>query len=150
MGLFHFAGRLPGCVKINAPEVRRRSQKLDSHAHTLRAGFSGKHDPAFQFFQGLGVHQHDHGVVIDLMLQRQQAAVGIHHQRFAHLAELPSGMAPAERLQFHAVKHPLAAPVGGKSGFWHSVPMMLPATKPVNCPYGQVFPTAIYFRALNL
>jgi hypothetical protein len=135
-----------GRVKINAPEVWRRRQKFHPDANTLRSAFPGKHDAALQFFLRLRIHEHQHFVVIHLMPQHQQAAMGVHHQSFAHLAELLSRMIAAEGLQLHPVKNALAAPVCGKSGFLHSVPIIGLAVRTVNCPFGQVFPIATLFR----
>jgi len=73
------------------------------------------------------------------MAQDQQAAVGIDHQGFAHFAKFLTGMAAAQCLEFHAVKHSLAAAIRGKGCFLHNVPIMSVARSRVNCPFGQVF-----------
>jgi len=137
---------LGGRVKINAPEVWCRRQKFHPDANTLRSAFPGEHDAALQFFLRLRIHQHQHFVVIHLMPQHQQAAVGVHYQSFADLAKLLSRVAAAQGLQLHPVKNTLAAPVRDKSCFLHSVPIIGLAARTVNCPFGQVFPIATLFR----
>jgi hypothetical protein len=65
-------------------------------------------------------------------------------------AKLLTRMVAAESLQFHPVKFTLAAPVRGKSGFLHSVPIIGLAPRTVNCPFGQVCPIATLFPPVNL
>lgn len=132
-------------VKIYAPEVWRGSQKLHPDADASRSAFPGEDDPALLLFLCFGVHQYQHLVVIHFVLQHQQPAVSIHHQRLAYLAKLLARVAAAQSLQLHPVKDALAAPVGGKGGFLHSVPIIGLAPESVNCPFGQVFPIAKLF-----
>jgi len=148
--LFVLRRVLAWCVKINAPEVRRRRQKLNPDPDPSCPALSGKHDPALLLFLRLRVHQHQHFVVVYFVRQHQQAAVGVHHQRFAHFAKFLARVIAAQGLQLHAVKYALAAPVCRESGFLHSVPIFGPALESVNCPFGQVCPIAMLFCPSNL
>lgn len=138
-------GSLARGVKINAPEVRRGRQKLHPNPDPFCPALPGKYDPALLLFLSLRVNQHQHFVVIHFVLQHQQAAVRVHHQCLAHLAELLAGVAAAEGLQLHAVKDALAAPVCRERGFLHNVPIIGPAPGTVNCPFGQVCPISTLF-----
>ena len=140
---------LPWSFEINPPEMRRRSQKFHADPDPLRSAVAGKNNPALLLFLCLWVHQHQHVVVDHFVPQHQQAAVRVDHQRLAHLAELLSGMAAAERLQLHAVKHPVAAPIGGKGCFLHNEAMMRLASEGVNCPFVQVFPKNMAFSGVS-
>ena len=146
MRLILLHGVLAGPVKINAPEVWRRRQKLHPDANALRPALPGEHDPALQLFLRFRIHQHQHFIVINFMPQHQQAPVGVDYKGFAHLAKLLPRMAAPEGLQFHPVKNALAAAVRGKGGFLHSEPIISLAAGTVNCPFGQVFPIATLFR----
>lgn len=120
--------------------MRSRRQELHTDANPPCAAVSRKDDPAFLLFLRFRVHQHKYLVVDNLVPQHQQAAMRIHHQRLADLAEPLPRVATAERLQFHAVEDPLAAPVSSIGSFLHTLPIMSLAPKPVNCPFVQVFP----------
>jgi hypothetical protein len=136
---------LAGTFKINAPEVRRGSQKFHSDANALCTALPGKHNAALLLFLRLRIHQDQHFIIIHFMLQHQQAPVGVHHQGFTHLPKLLPCVAPAERLQLHSVKDALAAPICSEGGFLHSVPIIGLPSESVNCPFGQVFPIATLF-----
>ncbi len=139
-------GILSGRIKVDAPEVWRWRQKFHSDTNSLRSALTGEHNAALLFLLRFRIHQHQHFVVINLMPQYQQAAMRIHHQGFTHLAKLLPRMVAAQGLQLHPVENALAAPVCGKSGFLHSVPIIGLAGGSVNCPFGQVFPIAMLFR----
>ena len=139
-------GILSGRIKVDAPEGWRWRQKFHSDTNSLRSALTGEHNAALLFLLRFRIHQHQYFVVINLMPQYQQAAMRIHHQGFAHLAKLLPRMVAAQGLQLHPVKNALAAPVCGKSGFLHSVPIIGLAGGSVNCPFGQVFPIAMLFR----
>jgi len=131
-------GKLPG-IKINSPEVRCRGQKFHAHACAAVSGFAEVHNPAFLFFLRFRIHEHQDSAIVHFVSKHQQAAVGAHYLRLAHLAELASVVAAPKRLQPHPVKHPLAAPVPGLDYFGHA-PIMRATGGPVNCPAGRVFP----------
>jgi hypothetical protein len=141
---------LPRRVKINAPEVGRGRQKFHSHAYPFGPALAGKYDAALLLFLRLRIYQHQHLVVIHLMPQHKQPAMRVHHQGFAYFAKLLPGVAAAQCLQLHPVEYTLAAPVCGKGGFLHSVPIIGLAPGSVNCPFGQVFPIAKLFAPANL
>src|SRR5208283_770755 len=110
-------------VKIDAPEVRRRRQKLHSHPLATLPALSQEHNPTFLLFLGQGVEQHEHLAAVHLVPQRQQASMGIHHQGFADFAELPPIVAAALGLQLHLVEDALAAPRRCIERFIHALIM---------------------------
>ena len=138
-------GILPRCVKIYAPEVWGRGQELHSDPNALWPALPGEHDAALQLFLSFRIHQYQHFIVVDLVPQDQQAAMGIYHQGFAHFTEFFPSVIASQRLQLHPVKHALTAPICCKGGFLHGVPIIGLPQGPVNCPFGQVCPIATLF-----
>ncbi len=120
--------------------MRCRGQKLDADANPFVSALPEVHDPALLLFLGFRVHQHQHFSVINLVAEVQEPAMSAYHQRFANFAKLPAIMAAAQGLQAHLVKHALAAALRALSEFYHALIMGSPRN-PVNCPFGQVFPT---------
>ena len=110
-------------VKIDAPEVRRRRQKLHSHPLATLPALSQEHNPAFLLFLGQRVDQHQHLAAVHLVPQHQQASMGIHHQGFADFTELPPIVAAALGLQLHLVEYALAAPRRCIEHFIHALIM---------------------------
>ena len=74
--------------QFQAPEVRRRRQELNSHPLASLDRIAQINYPAFLFFLRLRIGQNEHYAVVHLMLQHEQAAVGIYDHGFAELAEL--------------------------------------------------------------
>jgi len=140
---------LPRRVEINPPEMRRRRQKLYADTDSLGAAVAREDNPALLLFLCLGIHQHQHVIIDHFVAQHQQSAMGVDHQRLAHFPELLPGMAAAERLQLHAMKDPVAAPIGGKGCFLHNEAIMRLAPEGVNCPFVQVFPKNRAFSSLS-
>jgi len=97
-------------LKIDAPEMRCRRQKFYAHPLSPFTVLSQEHHPAFLFFLGQGVDQHEHCAVFHFVPQYQQASMSVYNQRFADFAKLPPIMAPALDPQPHLVEDALAAP----------------------------------------
>ncbi len=104
-----FGTRDRGSLKIDAPEVRCRRQKLHAHSGSFAASFSQVNNPAFLLFLRFRIHQNQHFAIIDFVAEVEQAPVGTHHQRFANFPKLTSLVAASLGLQPHFVKDALAA-----------------------------------------
>src|SRR6202521_567507 len=90
--------------------MRRWGEKFDPHALPLLPRIAQVDDSAFQLFLRLRVADDQHLPILDFILQKQQAAVGIDDHGFASLAEFAAIMAASLRLHAHPVKGPRAAP----------------------------------------
>jgi hypothetical protein len=121
------AGRT-GLSKIDSPKIRGRGQEF--HADSLPAipRLTDKNYPAFLFFQGLRMHQHQHFPVIDFIAQHQQRPVRVHHLGFANFTKLPAIMAAPYGLQPHLMKDALASARGVLQNFAHT-PMLRAGTQ---------------------
>jgi len=95
--------------QFQAPEVRRRRQKFNSHPLASLHWIAQINHSAFLFFLRLRISQNEHYAVVHLMLQHEKAAVGIDDHGFAELSELFSVMSAALRLHSNPVKHATAA-----------------------------------------
>jgi hypothetical protein len=126
--------------KVDAPKVRCRRQELHANSRSPVARFAQIHNPTFLFFLGFRIHQNQHFAVIDFVPEIQQTAVGADHQRLANLAEFAALVAPSECLQAHLMEDALATALSAFSKLYHALIFALPP-KPVNCPFGQVFPS---------
>jgi hypothetical protein len=106
--------------KLQPPKSRRRCQKLNSNPLPIVPGFAQKHHAALLLIIRVRIRQYDHLALIDFVLQQQQSAVRIDHQRLAHFAKFSSIVAAAGRLDSHLVKHAPAAAWRGKSSVRHA------------------------------
>lgn len=119
--------------------MRRRRQKLHSHANPFASAVTRKYDAALLLILRQRIHQDDRFPLVHFIVQHQQAAVRVHHHRLAHFAELTPVVPAPLRLQPHLVKDALASPGRSKCGLVHMLMMRLPLGS-VNCPLGQVSP----------
>jgi hypothetical protein len=134
-----FVARTTRVRKIRTPEVRRRSQKLNSYPLPLFAQISQEHDAAFNLFLSFGVCDHQEFADVYLVLHHQKPAVQAHDQRFACFAKLLAAVRAALRLHFHLAKDSRAAPRRRELDRGIHAPMFFATAARVNCPCAQVF-----------
>lgn len=120
MRLLGLAGarRNPG-FEIDSPKMRSGREELNPDASPTVTGVSGEDDPAFLLFLSDWVYQDEHLAIVHLVAKHEQAAVRIHDERFADLAEFAAIVPAALCLKPHFVKHALAAALGDVGGFAH-------------------------------
>ncbi len=138
---------MPG-LKVDSPEMRCRGQKFNAHASPAVSWFSQVHDAALLFFLCLRIHQYQHFAIVDFVAQIQQPTVSADHQRLADFAEFTAFVAASQGLQAHLVEDALAAALCAFGNLFHALIFAL-APKPVNCPFGQVFPSGGPFFRIN-
>jgi len=98
--------------------MRRRRKKFDAHALAFIPDVAQIDHAAFLFFLRERIGQFEHFAVVHLVLQEQQAAVRVHHERFARFLELFPVVRPPLHLDSHTVKNSSAAP-RSSCGCWH-------------------------------
>ena len=70
--------------------MRRRREEFDADALPFFAQTAEKHDAAFQLILSKRVRQDEHRPGIKLLIQVEQATVGVDNNRVAGFAELPA------------------------------------------------------------
>ncbi len=91
-----FGTRHRASLKINAPEVRCRRQKLHAHSGSLATGLSQVNNPAFLFFLRFRIHQNQHFAIIDFVAVGSAGRRGHSPPAFRKLPEtyVPGGCVP--------------------------------------------------------
>jgi hypothetical protein len=96
-------------AEIDAPEPRGGSEKFDSDALAALAGVPLINHAAFLFFIRIGVHKDEQFAIIDFVLEKQQAALGVDHNGFAGFLELAAVVGAALGLEALLEKNAAAA-----------------------------------------
>jgi hypothetical protein len=117
---FFSAARRRQFAEFQTPEARRRRQKLHADPLSSIAGLALKNDAALLLFQGFRIRQNNHFAVVNLVLQKQQSAMRVHHHGLAGLFEFFSVVCPALCLHAHLVECAPAAPVCWRGCFIHT------------------------------
>jgi len=117
---FFSAARRRQFAEFQTPEARRRRQKLHADPLSSIAGLSLKNDAALLLFQSFRIRQNNHFAVVNLMLQKQQSAMRVHHHGIAGLFEFFSVVRPALCLDAHLVECAPATPVCWRGCFVHT------------------------------
>jgi hypothetical protein len=89
--------------------MRCRSEKFEAYALAFIVGIAEKDDPAFLLFLRERIGENDHRVHMERLIEVEQAAVRIDHNRLASFAEAPSvGILPGGD-HAHLHEHPCTA-----------------------------------------
>src|SRR5712692_666380 len=97
-------------IQLQPPEVRRRREKLHSHALPLVVGFTQIDDPAFQLFLCLRITQRQQLAVVHFVFEQQKPAVSAHQYGMASLAEFLPVVGASLRLHAHLMENSRTPP----------------------------------------
>ena len=92
--------------EFDAPEVRARREKFNSHACALFRGIAQVDHAAFLLFFGDGVDKHHFRANLKLFLQVEEASVGVNHDRLAIFAKFLSQDVPTRRAYGNSRENP--------------------------------------------
>jgi len=98
-----------GFGEFEAPEARSGGEKFDADALAAIAGFTEINDAAFLLFVSFGVGEDNHFAVVDLMLEHEQAAVGVDDDGLANFLKFLAIVSAARGLHAHLVEDASAA-----------------------------------------
>ena len=119
-------------AEIYAPKSGCGAQEFDADPLAFVAGVAQKYHPALLLFVGVRIGHDQHLAFVDLVLEKQQTAVGIDDHGLADFAEFSAVVAAALGFYSHFVKHTPTATGRGESDFAHAL-IFKRAAVSVNC-----------------
>jgi hypothetical protein len=128
--------------EIYAPKSGCRAQEFDADPLAFVAGVAEKYDSALLLFIRVRIGQDDHFAFVNLVLQKQETAVGIDDHGLADFAKFSAVVASALGFYSHFVKYAPAAAWSGESDFAHAL-IFKRAAATVNCTTVQCSAAAI-------
>jgi|SRR5277367_462899 len=105
--------------KFDAPEMRAGAQEFNSDARALLGSVSQINDAALLLFLSRGIDEHDIRTELQFLIQIEQAAVGVDHDRLAFRAKSLAEDVLALRLDRDPREYPGTASLATGLRFWH-------------------------------
>jgi hypothetical protein len=106
--------------EVDTPKARGGRQKLNPDALAAFARIALKHHAALLLFLRFGMRQNQQFPIINFILEEQQSAVRVHHERFASLFKFAPIMGASMSFEAHFVEDAPAAPGRSFGGYVHS------------------------------
>ena len=120
--------------------MRRGSEKLEAYALAFIVGIAEKDDTAFLLFLREWIGEHDHRVHVKRLIEVEQAAMCIDHNRLASLAEAPPVRILPGGDHAHLHEHPCTASNLIHFGLMHDASMLRQIDIAVNESVTILFP----------
>jgi hypothetical protein len=105
--------------ELDAPEMRARAEKLDADARTFLRCVAHVDDAALLLFLGGGIDEDQFRPEFEHLIQIEQAAVGVDHDRLALGAKSPAFYVLPFRMNGDAREDTGATPLAACLRSWH-------------------------------